>query len=83
MSNQQYKNIGKKQIINVVSQLIQKVEAIEMTLNLLIMLLEDKKTIKKEELSEYIKEKLGEQNEPQEDGADNTKGDTSKNNTDS
>ena len=31
MSNQQYKNIGKKQIINVVSQTIQKVEAIEMT----------------------------------------------------
>tara|TARA_Y100001973_G_C5127996_1_gene296225 strand:- start:613 stop:864 length:252 start_codon:yes stop_codon:yes gene_type:complete len=83
MSNQQYKNIGKKQIINVVSQLIQKVEAIEMTLNLLIMLLEDKKTIKKEELSEYIKEKLGEHNEPQKDGTDNTKGNTPKNNTNS
>ena len=37
MSSQQYKNIGKKDIIRVVTQVIQKVEAIEMTLNLLIM----------------------------------------------
>tara|TARA_R100000152_G_C6614309_1_gene67157 strand:+ start:243 stop:479 length:237 start_codon:yes stop_codon:yes gene_type:complete len=78
MSNQQYKNIGKKQIINVVSQLIQKVEAIEMTLNLLIMFVD-----KDKEFDAFMKEKLGGDNEPQKDGTDNPKGDTPKDNTDS
>ena len=58
MSNQQYKNIGKKQIINVVSQMIQKVEAIEMTLNLLIMFVD-----KEEKFNDFMKEKLGVKNE--------------------
>ena len=63
MSNQQYKNIGKKQIINVVSQMIQKVEAIEMTLNLLIMFVD-----KEEKFNDFMKEKLGGKNDTSGDG---------------
>jgi hypothetical protein len=58
--NSQYKNIGKKQIIKVVSQIIQKVEAIEMTLNLLIMHIDKDKTFDK-----FMQEKLGGTNETQ------------------
>ena len=44
MSQSKYKDIGKKQIINVIRQVIQKVEAIEMTLNLFIQYMDkDKK----------------------------------------
>ena len=39
-----YKDIGKKDLINVMSQMIQKIEAIEMTLNILVMFVDkDKK----------------------------------------
>ena len=38
-----YKDIGKKDIINVINQTIQKVEAIEMTLNLLVMFVDKEK----------------------------------------
>ena len=58
--NNQYKNIGKKQIIKVVSQIIQKVEAIEMTLNLLIMFVDKDKKFDK-----FMEEKLGGTNETQ------------------
>jgi hypothetical protein len=58
----QFKNIGKKQIINVVSQVIQKVEAIEMTLNLLVMFVDKDKKFDK-----FMQEQLGGKNEPQED----------------
>ena len=71
MSSQQYKNVGKKQIINVVSQLIQKVEAIEMTLNLLIMFVD-----KDKKFNDFMKEKLGGKNEASGDGETDTKGDT-------
>ena len=78
MSNQQYKNIGKKQIINVISQTIQKVEAIEMTLNLLIMFIDiDKK------FDAFMKEKLGGANESSEDGKADSEGDTPADNKDS
>ena len=60
--NNQYKNIGKKQIIKVVSQIIQKVEAIEMTLNLLIMFVDKDKKFDK-----FMEEKLGGTNETQRD----------------
>ena len=43
MSNQKYKNIGKKDIIAVISQVIQRVEAIEMTLNMLVMFVDKDK----------------------------------------
>ena len=36
MSKNKYSNIGKKQIIGVISQLIHKIESIEMTLNIFI-----------------------------------------------
>ena len=78
MSNQQYKNIGKKQIINVVSQTIQKVEAIEMTLNLLIMFID-----KDKKFDAFMKEKLGGANESSEDGTADSEGDTPADNKDS
>ena len=78
MSNQQYKNIGKKQIINVVSQMIQKVEAIEVTLNLLIMFVD-----KDKQFAAFMKEKLGGANELQSDETTDGKGDNPDNNEDS
>tara|TARA_R110002020_G_scaffold237431_3_gene449758 strand:- start:11118 stop:11354 length:237 start_codon:yes stop_codon:yes gene_type:complete len=78
MSNQQYKNIGKKQIINVVSQLIQKVEAVEMTLNLLIMFVD-----KDKKFDAFMKEKLGGANESSKNGTTDSKGDTPADNKDS
>ena len=78
MSNQQYKNIGKKQIINVISQTIQKVEAIEMTLNLLIMFID-----KDKKFDAFMKEKLGGANESSEDGKADSEGDTPADNKDS
>ena len=83
MSNPQYKNIGKKQIINVVSQTIQKVEAIEMTLNLLIMMLDKDNIIKSEKFNDFMKEQLGGANESSEDGTADSEGDTSENTKDS
>jgi hypothetical protein len=83
MSNPQYKNIGKKQIINVVSQMIQKVEAIEVTLNLLIMFVD-----KDDKFNDFMKEKLqkagtGGEDESSEDEGDNPKGDIATDNKDS
>ena len=77
MSNQQYKNIGKKQIINVVSQMIHKVEAIEMTLNLLIMFVD-----KEEKFNDFMKEKLGGKNETSGDGEVDKGTDTPESNED-
>tara|TARA_R100001530_G_C4217517_1_gene129048 strand:- start:1 stop:234 length:234 start_codon:yes stop_codon:yes gene_type:complete len=71
MSKSKYKDIGKKQIINVVSQIIQKVEAIEMTLNLLIMFVD-----KDKKFDAFMKEKLGGKNETSGDGEDNRGADT-------
>ena len=64
MSNQQYKNIGKKQIIKVVSQMIQKIEAIEMTLNILVMFVDKDKKFN-EFMQETLKPKEGGDNELQ------------------
>ena len=78
MSNQQYKNIGKKQIINVVNQLIQKVEAIEMTLNLLVMFVDKDKKFDK-----FMQEQLGGRNETQEDVQSDRQEDSSNDKEDS
>ena len=67
-----YRDIGKKQIINVVSQMIQKVEAIEMTLNLLIMFVD-----KEEKFNDFMTEKLGGKDETSGDVENNREGDTS------
>jgi predicted DNA-binding protein YlxM (UPF0122 family) len=78
MSNQQYKNIGKKQIINVVSQVIHKMEAIEMTLNMFIEFNDKEDTFR-----EFMKEKLGGKNELQSDDKADGGGDNSESNEDS
>jgi hypothetical protein len=78
MSTQKYKNIGKKQIISVVSQVIQKVEAIEMTLNLLIMFVD-----KDKKFDAFMKEHLGGKNEIQSDETADGKGNNSDNNENS
>ena len=78
MSNPKYKNIGKKDIINVVSQVIKRIEAIEMTLNLLIMF-----TDKDKKFDSFMKEKLGGPDELRPDETDNGEGDTTSNNENS
>ena len=77
MSKSKYKDIGKKQIINVVSQVIQKVEAIEMTLNLFIQYMD-----KDKKFNNYMTEQLGGKNETPGDGGVDTNGDTTESTTD-
>ena len=77
MSNQQYKNIGKKQIINVVSQLIHQQQAIEMTLNLLIKFVD-----KDNKFNEYMEKELGGKNETSGDGEVDKGTDTPESNED-
>jgi|TARA_Y100001938_G_C7855289_1_gene312837 predicted DNA-binding protein YlxM (UPF0122 family) len=72
-----YKDIGKKDIINVISQTIQKVEAIEMTLNLLVMFVD-----KDEKFGDFMKEKLGGKDEVQGDENSDRNGDTTRDNKD-
>ena len=55
-----YKDIGKKQIIGVIEKLIQKVEAIEITLNLFIQCMD-----KDKKFDDFMKDKLGDINETQ------------------
>ena len=62
MSNQQYKNIGKKQIIGVINQLIHKLESIEMTINMLVMFVD-----KDNKFNDFVKEQLGGDDELQSD----------------
>ena len=78
MSNQKYKNIGKKDIIAVISQVIQRVEAIEMTLNMLVMFVDKDKGF-----DTFMKEKLGGVNELQSNETDDGIGDNPKNNENS
>ena len=77
MSNQQYKNIINFIIINVVSQMIHKVEAIEMTLNLLIMFVD-----KDKKFDAFMKEQLGGNNEVSGDAEASKDGDTTESTTD-
>ena len=60
MSKNKYSNIGKKQIIGVISQLIHKIESIEMTLNIFIEFMD-----KENNFQEFMKTKLGCNNELQ------------------
>ena len=75
MAQSKYSNIGKKQIINVVSQVIQKVEAIEMTLDLLIMFID-----KDKKFDEFMKKNLGGKNELRPDETIDGKGNNPDNN---
>jgi predicted DNA-binding protein YlxM (UPF0122 family) len=72
-----YKDIGKKDIINVINQTIQKVEAIEMTLNLLVMFVD-----KEKKFGDFMKEKLGGKDEVQGDENSDRDGDTTRDNKD-
>ena len=78
MSQSKYKDIGKKQIINVMNTIIHKQQAIEMTLNLLIMF-----TDKDKKFDSFMKEKLGGPDELRPDEAANGEGDTTSNNENS
>ena len=73
MSKSKYKDIGKKQIIGVVSQVIQKVEAIEMTLNLFIKMID-----KEEKFNDFMTEQLGGKDGASKDGETDTDGDITK-----
>tara|TARA_R110002020_G_scaffold259996_2_gene474181 strand:+ start:157 stop:408 length:252 start_codon:yes stop_codon:yes gene_type:complete len=53
-----YKDIGKKDLMNVMSQMIQKIEAIEMTLNILVMFVDKDKKFN-EFMQEALKPKEG------------------------
>ena len=64
MSNQKYKNVGKKQIINVISQLIHKIEAIELTLNAFIEFSGEEVS---KQFDDYMINKLGDKDELQSD----------------
>ena len=75
MSQSKYKDVGKKQIINVVSKVIQKVEAIEMTLNLFIQYMD-----KDNKFNDYMTEQLGGKDELQPDETANGEEDNSEHN---
>tara|TARA_R110002051_G_scaffold297511_1_gene363864 strand:+ start:577 stop:813 length:237 start_codon:yes stop_codon:yes gene_type:complete len=78
VSKSKYKDIGKKDIINVVSQVIQKVEAIEMTLNLFIKMID-----KKDKFPNYMTEQLGgEKNEVSSDEETSRNGDITQSTSD-
>ena len=73
-----YKDIGKKQIIGVIERLIQKVDAIEITLNLFIQYMD-----KDKKFDEFMQEKLGGMNETQGDVQTDRQEDSSDNKEDS
>ena len=75
MSKSKYSNIGKKDIIAVISQVIRRVEAIEMTLNMLITFVDKDKGF-----DAFMKERLGGANEVQSNETDDGIGDNSENN---
>ena len=78
MSKNKYSNIGKKQIIGVISQLIHKIESIEMTLNIFIEFMD-----KENKFNEYMQTKLGGKDELQSDDTIDGKEDNSDTNEDS
>ena len=71
MGQNKYSNIGKKQIIGVMNQIIQKMEALEITLNMLVMFVD-----KDKEFNNFMKKQLGGNNGLQSDAGDNSGGDT-------
>ena len=78
MGKNKYSNIGKKQIISVISQVIHKVEAIEMTLNMFIKFMD-----KDKKFDEFMKTELGGNDELQSDETIDGKEDNSNTNEDS
>ena len=78
MGKNKYSNIGKKDIINVLNQIIRKTEALEITLNFLIQFVD-----KEEKFNEFLNSKLGGKNELQSNDTTNGKEDNSNNNENS
>ena len=78
MGKNKYSNVGKKQIISVISQLIHKIEAIEMTLNIFIEFMD-----KENKFNEYMQTKLGGKDELQSDDQIDGNEDNSDTNEDS
>ncbi len=71
MAQNKYSNIGKKQIIGVINQIIPQIEAIQVTLNMFIKFID-----KDDKFGEYMKQELGGKNEERTDEHDNIGGDT-------
>ena len=80
MSSQQYKNIGKKQIIGVLNEVIKKLQIVEYTLNAFI---EFSGKEKAEEFDKFMIKKLGGKDELQSDDKTNGGGDNSESNENS
>lgn len=62
-----YKGVTKAQMINVLENVIRKLEATEITLNLLVSFVIQKLKCKDDEFDNFMKEKLGGTNGPQAD----------------
>jgi hypothetical protein len=73
MTKNKYSDIGKKQIIGVINQIIPQIEAIQVTLNMLIKFIDKENTF-----NDFMKEQLGEINETRTNEHDNIGGDTPK-----
>ena len=71
MAQNKYSNIGKKDIINVISKLIHRIDSIEVALNMFIKFID-----KDDKFGEYMKQELGGKNEERTDEHDNIGGDT-------
>ena len=71
MTKNKYSDIGKKQIIGVINQIIPQIEAIQVTLNMFIKFID-----KDDKFGEYMKQELGGKNEARTDEHDNIGGDT-------
>jgi hypothetical protein len=72
--NKNYKNIGKKDIILVISQLIKRIDAIELTLNTFVKFVD-----KDNKFNEFIQKELGGTNDTRTNESDNNRGDTAEN----
>jgi hypothetical protein len=72
--NKNYKNIGKRDIILVISQLIKRIDAIELTLNMFVKFVD-----KNNKFNEFMQKELGGTNDTRTDESNNNRGDTAEN----
>jgi hypothetical protein len=78
MAQNKYSNIGKKQIIEVINQVIMRVDIIETTLNLFIKYVD-----KDKEFDKFMKKELGGTNDARTNESDNIRGDNTEDNSNS
>ena len=83
MSKSKYSNVSKKDIINVINQTIRRMEILEVTLNVLVKYIERKNDETEQGFNDFLKEKLGDNNELQPDDTTDGKGNNSNTNEDS